>query len=79
MVDSILAKSFMGTRGRVCDIPNMSMARLHIVTLLFIFYAEYIIQNAGWRKHRLESKLLGEISTTSDKQMTPPLWQKGKN
>ena len=30
----------------------------------------------GWMKHRLESRLLGEISTTSDMQMTPPLWQK---
>ena len=26
----------------------------------------------GWMKHMLESKLLGEISTTSDMQMTPP-------
>ena len=32
----------------------------------------------GWMKHRLESRLLGEISITSDIQMTPPLWQKGK-
>ena len=30
----------------------------------------------GWTKHKLESRLLGEISTTSDMQMTPPLWQK---
>ena len=28
----------------------------------------------GWRKHKLESRLLGEISITSDMQMTPPLW-----
>ena len=32
----------------------------------------------GWRKHKLESRLLGEISITSDTQMTPPLWQKAK-
>ena len=25
----------------------------------------------GWMKHKLESRLLGEISTTSDKQMIP--------
>jgi len=31
-----------------------------------------------WMKHKLESRLLGEISITSDTQMTPPLWQKGK-
>ena len=32
----------------------------------------------GWRKHKLESRLLGEISITSDMQMTPPLCQKVK-
>ena len=29
----------------------------------------------GWMKHKLESRLLGEISIASDMQMTPPLWQ----
>ena len=33
----------------------------------------------GWMKHKLESRLLGEISITSDMQMTPHLWQKEKN
>ena len=32
----------------------------------------------GWVKHKLESRLPGEISITSDMQMTPPLWQKMK-
>ena len=32
----------------------------------------------GWKKHKLESRLPGEISITSDMQITPPLWQKGK-
>ena len=27
-----------------------------------------------WKKHKLESRLPGEISITSDMQMTPPLW-----
>ena len=31
-----------------------------------------------WMKHKLESRLPGEISITSDVQMTPPLWQKVK-
>ena len=31
-----------------------------------------------WMKHKLESRLPGEISTSSDVQMTPPLWQKEK-
>ena len=33
----------------------------------------------GWMKHKLESRLLGEISITSDMEMTPPLGQKVKN
>ena len=32
-----------------------------------------------WMKHKLESRLPGKISVTSDIQMTPPLWQKAKN
>ena len=32
----------------------------------------------GWMKHKLESRLPGEISITSYMQMTPPLWQKEK-
>ena len=32
----------------------------------------------GWMKDNLESRLPGEISITSDTQMTPPLWQKAK-
>ena len=35
-------------------------------------------ETLGWKKHKLESKLLGEISVISDMQMTPPLWQKAK-
>jgi len=32
----------------------------------------------GWMKYKLESRLSGEISITSDMQMTPSLWQKAK-
>ena len=50
---------------------------------LFNLYAEYIMWNEvhfilGWMKHKLESRLPGEISITSDMQMTPPLMQKAK-
>ena len=45
---------------------------------LFNLYAEYIMRNAGLEEAQLESRLLGEISITSDMQMTPPLWQKVK-
>jgi len=42
------------------------------------YLTEYIMRNAGWKKHKLESRLLREISITLDMQMTPPLWQKVK-
>ena len=32
----------------------------------------------GWMKHKLESRLQGEILINSDMQITPPLWQKVK-
>ena len=35
-------------------------------------------ETLGWMKLKLESRLLGNISITSDMQMTPPLWQKVK-
>ena len=40
---------------------------------LFNLYAEYISEMLGWMKHKLESRLPGEISITSEMQMTPPL------
>ena len=45
---------------------------------LFNWYAEYIMRNTGLEETQLESRLLGEISITSDMEMTPPLWQKVK-
>ena len=45
---------------------------------LFNLYAEYIMRNAGLEETQLESRLPGEISVTSDMQMTPALWQKVK-
>ena len=44
---------------------------------LFNLYAEYIMRNAGLDEAEA-GRLLGEISITSDMQMTPPLWQKVK-
>ena len=35
-------------------------------------------ETLGWIKHKLESRLPGETSIISDKQMTPPFWQKWK-
>ena len=33
---------------------------------LFNLYVEYIMRNMGWMKYKLESRLLGEMSVTSD-------------
>ena len=41
---------------------------------LFNFYVEYIMQNAGLDETQAEIKIAREISTTSEMQMTPPLW-----
>ena len=45
---------------------------------LFNLNAEYIMRNAEPDEAQAESSLPGEISITSDKQMTPPLGQKVK-
>ena len=46
----------------------------HPVCLTYMLSTSY--EMPGWIKHKLESRFLGEISITSDMQMTPPLWQK---
>ena len=48
----------------------------HPAYLTYMLNTSYVV--LGWMKHKLESRLLGEISITSDMQMTPPLWQKVK-
>ena len=45
---------------------------------LFDLYAEYLMRNVGLDEHKLELRLPGEISITSDMQITPPLGQKAK-
>ena len=45
---------------------------------LFNFCAEYSMRNAGLDEAQAGIKIAGEISITSDMQMTPPLWQKVK-
>ena len=52
------------TGKRVCQGCKLSPC-------LFILCAEYIIRNAGLMNHKLESRLLEEISATSDIQMIP--------
>ena len=45
---------------------------------LYNFYVEYLMWNAGLDETQAGIKIPGKISTTSDKQMIPPLWQKVK-
>ena len=54
---------------RVCQGCMLSLC-------LFNYMQITLCKMLGWMKHKLESSLLGEISITSDMQMTPPLWQK---
>ena len=60
--------------------PNWenSMSRLYIVTCLFNLYAEYIMWNAWLDEEQVGIKILGELSITSDMQMTPLLQEKAK-
>jgi len=55
---------------------------VHQSCILSPWYLTYMYSTShkmpGWMKHKLESRLLGEISITSDMQMSPPLWQKVK-
>ena len=50
--------------------------------IFYPFYLTYMQSTSwemlDWMKHKLESRLLGDIPITSDMQMTPPLWQKVK-
>ena len=53
--------------------------RFHFLSFcLFNLHAEYIMRNAGLDESKVGIGLSGEISITSDMQMTPPLWQKVK-
>ena len=50
--------------------------------LIYPSYLTYIQSTSckmlAWMRHKLESRLLGEISITSDMEMTPYIWQKVK-
>ena len=48
------------------------------IKLVHHFEIKYPLPYHSWGKHKLESRLLGDISITSDMQMTPHFWQKVK-
>ena len=63
--------------------PSSKLGKEYVkATYCYPAYLTYMQRTSwetlGWMNHKLESRLLGEISTTSDMQMTPPLWQKVK-
>ena len=63
------------------DIEFVTVSTFHyfpIYLLLFPLFPHLSGEIMGWIKHKLESRLPGEISITSDMQMTPLLWQKAK-
>ena len=45
---------------------------------LFNLYAEYIMKNSRLHESQAGIKIVGKTSINSDRQMTPPLWQKVK-
>ena len=58
---------------------NSNINQWEVKILCFSSFKDGKLETAeDWKKHKLESRLPGEISITSDMQMTPPLWQKVK-
>ena len=57
---------------------GVSLKALYCHPAYLIYMQSTSCEMLGWMKHKLESRLLGEISITSDVQMAPPLWQKVK-
>ena len=66
-----------GKTGSKQGKENIKAVYCHLAYLTYMQSTSYEIP--GWMKHKPETKLWGEISITSDMQMTPPLWQKVKN
>ena len=68
------------------DVEQQTGSKLGKVHIKAIYchpaYSTYMqstsLEMLGWMNHKLESRFLGEISITSDTQMTSPLWQKVK-
>ena len=55
---------------------DVKVAYCHLAYLTYMQITSY--EMLGWIKHKLESRLLGETSITSDTQKIPPLWHKVK-
>ena len=63
------------------EIKGIQIGKVEVKLSLFVDDMILYIENpkdTTWKKHKLESRLPGEISITSDTQMTPPLWQESE-
>ena len=69
-----------GFSPRVAKIPLEKGTATHsrILAWRIIYMQNTWCEMPGWMNHKLESRLMGEISTISYMQMIPPLWQKVK-
>ena len=65
---------------KVAILHNLSIYHLRVYVCVHPGLYEYMCMyvTPGWRMHKLESRLPGETSITSDMQVTSPLWQKVK-
>ena len=61
-----------------CKLGNEYIKAVYCHLVYLTFMQSTSCEMQGWMKRKLESRLLGEISITSDTQMTPQLWQKVK-
>ena len=59
-------------------VSSSSLSAIRVVSSAYLRLLLFLLALLGWMKHKLESRLLQEISITSDTQMTPPLWQNMK-
>ena len=57
---------------------NEYVKAVYCHSVYLTFMQSTLCERPGWMKHKLESRLPGEISITLDMQITPVLWQKVK-
>ena len=57
---------------------NQSVKTVHCHSAYLTYMQRTSCEMLGWMKHKLELRLPGELSITSDMQMVPPLWQNAK-
>ena len=81
----LLGRKFMINLDSIFKSRDITLpTKVHLVKAIYchLAYLTYMQSTSremlGWMKHKLESKLPGKISITSDMQMTPPLCQKVK-